>query len=69
MKALTIVVLFAVLAFSRADIYAVVVAGSNGFYNYRHQTDACHAYHSLLQHGVKADNIILMSYNDVADSR
>jgi legumain len=26
------------------DHWAVIVAGSNGFWNYRHQADACHAY-------------------------
>lgn len=29
---------------SAADHWAVIVAGSNGFWNYRHQADACHAY-------------------------
>jgi len=48
--------------------YAVIVAGSNGFYNYRHQADVCHAYHIMINHGIPADNIILMSYNDVAKS-
>ncbi len=26
-------------------IWAVLVAGSDGFFNYRHQADVCHAYH------------------------
>ena len=26
------------------DHWAVLVAGSNGFWNYRHQADICHAY-------------------------
>jgi len=52
-----------------ADNYAVIVAGSNGFYNYRHQSDACHAYHLLLDKGnIKPENIILFSYGDVAGS-
>ncbi|KHJ93594.1 peptidase C13 family protein [Oesophagostomum dentatum] len=49
------------------EIHAVIVAGSNGWFNYRHQADACHAYHVLRQHGVPPDNIILMMYDDVAN--
>jgi legumain len=30
------------------DHWAVLVAGSRGFVNYRHQADVCHAYHLLL---------------------
>lgn len=47
--------------------WAVLVAGSNGYWNYRHQADVCHAYHLLLEHGVPAENIILLSYDDVAN--
>lgn len=45
--------------------YAVLVAGSNGYWNYRHQADICHAYHVLINHGFPPANIILFSYNDV----
>jgi len=45
--------------------YAVLVAGSNGYWNYRHQADVCHAYHVLINHGFAPANIILFSYNDV----
>ena len=48
-----------------ADEYAVLVAGSNGYWNYRHQADVCHAYHVLINHGFNPDNIIVMSYDDV----
>ena len=48
-----------------ADQYAVLVAGSNGYWNYRHQADVCHAYHVLINHGFNPDNIILFSYDDV----
>jgi legumain len=50
------------------DIYAVLVAGSNGWYNYRHQADVCHAYQILIKHGVKAENIITMMYDDIAEN-
>lgn len=45
--------------------YAVLVAGSNGYWNYRHQADVCHAYHVLINHGFNPDNIIVFSYDDV----
>jgi len=53
----------------RADKWAVLVAGSNGYYNYRHQADISHAYTLLTTKGnFKKDNVILMMYDDVAHS-
>ena len=49
-------------------LWAVVVAGSSGYGNYRHQADAAHAYHTLRAHGVPAGHVILMSADDAADS-
>jgi legumain len=49
------------------DHWAVLVAGSNGFWNYRHQADICHAYQVLVKNGFPADNIILMAYDDIAN--
>jgi legumain len=51
-----------------ADNWAVIVAGSNGYWNYRHQADACHAYQIAVAHGYLASNIILFSYDDVANN-
>lgn len=69
---LTLVCLLAILAFTMADTkedhWAVIVAGSNGFWNYRHQADVCHAYHIMKDNGIPEDQIILFSYDDVADS-
>ncbi|EPB78215.1 peptidase C13 family protein [Ancylostoma ceylanicum] len=48
------------------SIHALLVAGSNGFNNYRHQADLAHAYHLLIEKGVPADNIVTMMYDDVA---
>ena len=47
-----------------AEKWAVIAAGSQGFMNYRHQADACHAYQIMLKSGVKAENIILMMQDD-----
>ncbi|KAF4716161.1 hypothetical protein FOZ63_033001 [Perkinsus olseni] len=46
--------------------FAVLVAGSTGYYNYRHQADVCHAHAILKQHGIPEENIILFSTDDVA---
>lgn len=51
-----------------SDHWAVIVAGSNGFYNYRHQADTCHAYQIMIDNGIPADQIIHLSYDDVAKS-
>jgi legumain len=50
-------------------IWALLVAGSNGWYNYRHQADICHAYHVLRNHGIPEENIITMMYDDIAHNK
>ncbi|MBA0637882.1 hypothetical protein Godav_021958 [Gossypium davidsonii] len=47
-------------------IWAVLVAGSNGFVNYRHQADICHAYQILKNGGLEDENIIVFMYDDIA---
>uniref|UniRef100_T1JMC8 legumain n=1 Tax=Strigamia maritima TaxID=126957 RepID=T1JMC8_STRMM len=47
-------------------IWALLVAGSNGYYNYRHQADVCHAYHVLNSHGIPDERIVVMMYDDIA---
>lgn len=49
--------------------WAVLVAGSNGWGNYRHQADICHAYHVLSNHGIPDEQIVVMMYDDIADYR
>jgi legumain len=46
--------------------YAVLIAGSNGFWNYRHQADIYHAYHILINNGMPKENIIVFAYDDIA---
>jgi len=48
--------------------WAVLVAGSNGWYNYRHQADVCHAYQILHKNGIPDSNIIVMMYDDLAQN-
>merc|ERR1711963_837037 len=65
----------AVFAFSAHDLptpdedgelWVLLVAGSNGWFNYRHQADVCHAYQIVHAHGVPDDHIIVMMYDDIA---
>ncbi|RZB68284.1 Vacuolar-processing enzyme isoform D [Glycine soja] len=46
--------------------WAVLLAGSNGYWNYRHQADVCHAYQILRKGGLKEENIIVFMYDDIA---
>ncbi|KAL6633885.1 hypothetical protein ACP70R_026556 [Stipagrostis hirtigluma subsp. patula] len=48
--------------------WAVLVAGSSGYGNYRHQADVCHAYQILMKGGLKEENIVVFMYDDVANS-
>ena len=50
------------------NIWAVLVAGSDGYFNYRHQADVCHAYQVLKAHGVPDERIIVMMYDDIANN-
>ncbi|CAJ1785667.1 unnamed protein product [Sphenostylis stenocarpa] len=47
--------------------WAVLVAGSMGYQNYRHQADVCHAYQVLKKGGLKDENIIVFMYDDIAN--
>ncbi|PQM38388.1 vacuolar-processing enzyme [Prunus yedoensis var. nudiflora] len=46
--------------------WAVLIAGSNGYWNYRHQADICHAYQLLKKGGLKDENIVVFMYDDIA---
>ncbi|PIN16844.1 Asparaginyl peptidase [Handroanthus impetiginosus] len=46
--------------------WAVLLAGSSGYWNYRHQADVCHAYQILKKGGLKDENIIVFMYDDIA---
>jgi legumain len=67
MKALSIALIFCLALFgANAAHYAVLVAGSNMFYNYRHQADVYHAYQTLIKNGFEKDNIVTFAYDDIA---
>ncbi|KAH6831131.1 gamma vacuolar processing enzyme [Perilla frutescens var. hirtella] len=46
--------------------WAILLAGSNGYWNYRHQADVCHAYQVLKRGGLKDENIVVFMYDDIA---
>ncbi|XAR70813.1 Legumain [Bertholletia excelsa] len=46
--------------------WAILIAGSNEFWNYRHQSDVCHAYQIMKKGGLKEENIIVFMYDDIA---
>ncbi|XP_010545489.1 PREDICTED: vacuolar-processing enzyme delta-isozyme [Tarenaya hassleriana] len=46
--------------------WAILIAGSSGYDNYRHQADVCHAYQILKKGGLKDENIVVFMYDDIA---
>ncbi|XP_014824313.1 PREDICTED: legumain [Poecilia mexicana] len=48
--------------------WVVIVAGSNGWYNYRHQADVCHAYQIVHRNGIPDEQIVVMMYDDLAQN-
>uniref|UniRef100_L7M9F1 legumain n=1 Tax=Rhipicephalus pulchellus TaxID=72859 RepID=L7M9F1_RHIPC len=54
---------------NQPKLWALLVAGSKGYSNYRHQADVCHAYHVLHDHGVPDERIVVMMYDDIAHAR
>jgi legumain len=67
---MSIIFLFATTlpVLTQAAKFAVIAAGSKGFFNYRHQADACHAFQVMKNTGIPEENIILMMQDDVASS-
>ncbi|XP_064109011.1 legumain-like [Macrobrachium nipponense] len=76
-RTLTLAALFALLSLTAAARisprnkgvnWAVLVAGSSGWSNYRHQSDICHAYHIMHDRGIPDERIIVMMYDDIANN-
>lgn len=65
MKLILVCLLLALVA---CDQWAVLVAGSNTYSNYRHQADVFHAYQVLKKNGFPEDRIITFAYDDIANS-
>lgn len=55
--------------FLNSSNWAVLIAGSNGYFNYRHQADIAHARQILTKMGgFPEENVIVMMFNDVVES-
>ena len=65
MKAILLCLLLSLAACSH---WAVLVAGSNTYSNYRHQSDIFHAYQVLVKEGFDQDKIITFAYDDIANN-
>lgn len=48
------------------DNWAVLIAGSNTYSNYRHQADVYHAYQAMIKGGFDPSRIITFAYDDIA---
>jgi len=46
--------------------WAVLVASSLGWENYRHQADICQAYHILRSRGLPEEHIVVLMFDDIA---
>ncbi|GBN35079.1 Legumain [Araneus ventricosus] len=49
-------------------LWAVLVAGSDSWFNYRHQADICHSYQILKKHGIPDERIIVLMKDDIANN-
>lgn len=48
------------------DLWALLIAGSAGWGNYRHQADVAHAYQVLHHGGIPDERIVVMVFDDIA---
>jgi hypothetical protein len=68
MRSLLLLLALAAAASAAGTQWALLIAGSSTYANYRHQSDIYHAYQLMLQGGISKDNIIVMHYDDIANS-
>ena len=59
--------LAALVAADTSKHWAVIMAGSDGFSNYRHQSDSHHAVKVMLENGIPRDQIIHLAKDDIAN--
>ena len=68
-KLALVLLIAAILAVSvSGKNWAVLVAGSNNWFNYRHQADVLNAYQLLKKTGIAEENIIVFAYDDIANN-
>ena len=64
----TVLLYILLFVYISCDNFAVLVAGSNSWINYRHQSDVYHHYQILKERGLKPENIIVFAYDDIANA-
>jgi legumain len=69
MKYLLLALCFAIALAAPENHWAVLVAGSDGYGNYRHQADVLHAFQIMKRNGIPESNIVVMAYDDIAGNR
>lgn len=69
MKSFAAAALAAYASAAKSDHWAVIMAGSNTYSNYRHQADSHHAVKIMMENGIPRDQIIHLAYDDVANNR
>ena len=69
MKAFFASAALAAISAASENHWAVIMAGSNTYGNYRHQADSHHAVQIMLANGIPRSNIIHLAYNDIAENR
>jgi legumain len=65
----TTLIVLSLLSLTACANWAVIVAGSNGYGNYRHQSNVYHTYQVLKKMGMHEDHIITFAYGDIAEHR
>ena len=58
----------AVSAVDTSNHWAVIMAGSNTYSNYRHQADTHHAVEIMIKNGIPLNQIIHLAYDDIANN-
>lgn len=48
------------------ELWALLIAGSAGWGNYRHQADVCHAVQVLRRGGIPEERMVVMMFDDIA---
>lgn len=61
-------IFFTLVLFASSANWAVLIAGSNTWFNYRHQADVFHAYQMIKSKGFDEDKIIVFAFDDIANN-
>ncbi|XP_005099519.1 legumain [Aplysia californica] len=66
---LALLAVVSVVSVESGKNWVLIVAGAKGYDNYASQSCTCHAYHTMRNNSIPPENIVHMSYDDVAHSR